>query len=50
MNYGCMREKQHLASKKDLNLPIAMSNAWICDNRLRGSISVKQPQAVKVCY
>lgn len=50
MNYGCMREKQHLANKKDLILAIAMSNAWICDSRLRGRISAKQPQAVKVCY
>lgn len=44
------REKQHLANKKDLILAIAMSNAWICDSRLRGRISAKQPQAVKVCH
>lgn len=44
------REKQHLACKIDLNLAVAMSNAWICDSRVRGSISAKQPQAVKVCH
>lgn len=44
------REKQHLASKTDLNLAIAMSNAWICGSRVRGSVSAKQPQAVKDCH